>query len=62
MARRNSAKRKPKKSKYTDLEKLAYKMGQIGRGLKNDSLVKDSYERGLNPVEKVKPVKKKLLG
>lgn len=35
------------KSKYTELEKLSYKLGQIERGLKNpDSRVFESYNNG----------------
>ena len=56
-AKRNYGKRYyPKKNfgrkrtrKYTEVEKLAYRMGQVKKGLQNpDSLVCASYERGLN--------------
>ena len=51
-----------RKSKYSDIEKLAFNMGRVKRGLGKDSLVNDSYERGLNPVKKEKPIKKTLFG
>ncbi len=66
MAKRNynrtkkgSYKRKNnKKSKYSKLEKLAYDLGRIDRGRSGDTLVNDSYKKGLaNPPEK-QPKKK----
>ena len=51
-----------KKSKYSDIEKLAYNMGRVKRGLAKDSLVRDSYDRGLNSGNKVVEPKKTLFG
>lgn len=49
-----------KKGKYSDLEKFAYKMGQVNRGLGNkNSLVYESFQNG-NTV-KEKKSKKPLL-
>ncbi|MBQ8357361.1 MAG: hypothetical protein IJX39_06075 [Clostridia bacterium] len=45
--------RSGKKSKYNDLQRFAYKMGQIERGRKNpDSLITESYNNGKTPREK----------
>lgn len=39
---------KKNKSKFTELERLAYNMGKIRRGLSNpDSRVNESYNNGL---------------
>lgn len=47
-----------KKSKYSELEKLAYNMGKVNRGRQGDTLVNDSYKAGLaGPAEK-QPKKK----
>lgn len=65
MAQNYSNKKKgarKKKSKYSDIEKLAYKVGQIDRGRAKDSLIKDSYERGLASGKKEKAPKKTLFG
>ena len=36
-----------KKDKYSELEKLAYRMGQVKRGLKNpDSKISESFGNG----------------
>lgn len=41
------------KSKYTELEKLSFKFGQIQRGLTNpDSRVYESYNNGKNGTTK----------
>lgn len=56
----NPAKKGKKKSKYSDLEKLAYQLGQIERGKKNpNSKVHDSFNNGLK--EKQPRAKKPLL-
>lgn len=40
---------KKRNSKYTELEKLAYKLGRIDKGLKNNnSRVFASYKNGVN--------------
>lgn len=44
MFKRNRRARKTKK--YTRLERLAYDMGKIERGLKHDSRVKVAYDKG----------------
>ena len=65
MAKYYSKKKKgasKKKSKYSDIEKLAYNMGLVQRGLKNESLIKDSYNRGLDSGKKEKAPKKTLFG
>lgn len=41
-----------RKSKYSELEALAYKMGQIQSGLGSDTKVKASYENGKNSKNK----------
>lgn len=39
--------KKKRKSKYTEIEKLAYQLGRIDCGLKNpDSRVSESYANG----------------
>lgn len=54
--RRNS-KRKPR---FTEVEKVAYYMGQVQRGLKNpDSKISDSYKAGATA--KTKKPKKSLF-
>lgn len=50
-----------KKEKYSELEKLAYKLGQINRGLNHDTKVKDSYDRGLKPAERKVKVEKPVI-
>ena len=56
MANRNS--NNNRRSKYSELEKISYKMGQIKRGLKNpDSRITESFNNGLNG----KPSNKKPL-
>ena len=41
--------RKKKSSGYTQIEKLAYRMGQVKRGLSNsNSRVYESYQKGCN--------------
>ena len=41
------------KSKYTEQEKFAYKLGQVMRGLENtQSLISESYNNGKTPKEK----------
>ena len=49
-----------KKSKYTDLERMAYKMGVIMTSLPNDTRITDSYEAGC-AVRETKSKKKKPL-
>lgn len=52
---KNRDKNKRKRSKYTEQEKLAYRYGQVKRGLKNpESLISISYQNGLKEKE-VKP-------
>jgi len=47
MARNNYRRRIKKKERYSELEKLAYKLGQISRGRENrDSLISASYNAG----------------
>lgn len=42
-----------KQKKYSELETLAYRMGQVKRGLKNpDSLITESYNNGCTVKEK----------
>lgn len=42
-----------KKPKYSETEKLAFRMGQISRGIKNpNSKVYESYNNGLKPPQK----------
>ena len=42
-----------RKPKYSDVETLAYKFGQIQRGLKNpDSLISASFNNGLKEKER----------
>lgn len=44
-----------KKSKYTDIEKFAYKMGSVNRALAGDNRVADSYQSGvIGPQKKTK--------
>lgn len=57
---RNNSKGKKNKSKYTDLEKLAFDLGKIQAGIKEDTKVKESYENGLNSKNKEKKKKKPL--
>ena len=46
MARKYNKKKKSKK-KYSELEKLAFQMGKVNKGLKNtNSKVYDSYNAG----------------
>lgn len=55
-------KKKVRKEKHCELEKLAFKMGCISRGLKNpNSLVRESYNNGLNPKVKEKKPKRTVL-
>lgn len=52
-----------RKSRYTETEKLAFQMGLVKRGLKNEnSLISDSYNRGLNSKKKQPKEKKTLFG
>ena len=45
---RRTTKGKKRKSKYTELERLAYNMGKVKRGISNpDSRVHVSYNNGL---------------
>ncbi len=54
MAYYKKAKPKKKSSKYTSVEKLAYQIGQIEKGLKNpNSRVYESFNNGRN-IEKKK--------
>ena len=47
MARKSKKIRRTKKSRYTQVEKTAYLMGQVERGLKNpNSRITASYENG----------------
>ena len=40
--------KRKKKSRFTEIEKFAYKMGKVARGVKNsDSRVYSSYQNGL---------------
>ena len=44
-----------RKSKYNEVEKTAYMMGLVKRGLKNpDSKVTESYNKGINSAERQK--------
>ena len=53
------AKYNNKNSKYSETEKLAFKMGQIERGIKNpNSKVYESYQNGLKDT---KPKTKKTM-
>ena len=46
-----------KKSKYSNVEKVAYHMGQVARGLKNpDCRVYQSYQSGLKGKKARKPL------
>ena len=56
MAKRQYQRNKKRKSRYSDLEVLAFKMGRINQGLKKDTKVKDAYDRGLAGVQR-KPKK-----
>ena len=48
-------KKKGKKSKYTQLERLAYQMGQIDKGLKDsNTLVYDSFQAGCTATKRKK--------
>lgn len=38
---------KKKKSRYSDIEKFAYNLGCVTRGQQSDTLVRDSYNKGL---------------
>ena len=50
-------KKTTRKPRYTEVEKVAYYMGQVQRGLKNpDSLISDSYKAGSTKKER-KPKK-----
>ena len=50
-------KKKGKKSKYTQLERLAYQMGKIDKGLKDsNTCVYASYQAGVNAKRKKKPL------
>lgn len=60
--RRSYGKRKgkAKSSKYTELERLAFNMGKISRGLKNpNSRVFESYKNGVE--KKTSSSKKPLI-
>lgn len=46
---KNNRKRKPR---YSELERLAFKMALIEQGRKRDTKVKDAYEKGLAGKEK----------
>ena len=50
--------KKRRKSKYTQLERLAYQMGQIDKGLKDsNTLVYDSFKAGCTATKsKKKPL------
>lgn len=49
--------KKTKKSKYTELEKLAYDIGKIAKGIQSDTRVRDSYENGFSVQTKKNPKK-----
>ena len=54
--RRLIRRKRKRKSKYTEVEKIAYRMGQVERGRKNsNSRISESYANGL----KEKPAKEK---
>lgn len=47
MARYKNSKKRSRKQRFTQVEKTAFLMGQVERGLKNpDSRISVSYERG----------------
>lgn len=48
------------KSKYSDLEKLAFNLGKIQAGLNADTKVKESYDNGLNSKNRDKKKQKPL--
>ena len=49
-----------RRPKYSELENLAYKLGQIQSGLASDTKVKDSYDNGKASKNKEKKKKKPL--
>lgn len=52
--------KRSKKSKYTEVERVAYLMGQVERGRKNpESRISDSYKKGCS--EPAKRQKKSLF-
>lgn len=60
---KNTKNLKQRKSRYTETEKLAFKLGLIKRGLKNEnSLISESYNKGLNSKKKQPKEKKTLFG
>ena len=60
---KNTKNLKQRKSRYTETEKLAFKLGLIKRGLKNEnSLISESYNKGLNSKKKQSKEKKTLFG
>ncbi len=50
--------KKTKKSKYTELERLAHNLGKIKKGLEGDTRVKDSFNNGYNGASEKAPKKK----
>lgn len=43
-------KKRSRRGRYTEQEKIAYRMGQVQRGLKNpDSKISASYNKGFKP-------------
>lgn len=49
-------------SKFSEAEKLAYKMGQIDAGRSRESLIADSYNAGVLSVSKEQMPKKSKWG
>lgn len=50
------------KSKYSEAEKTAYRMGQVAVGVKNpNSKVHESFNNGVNSVHKDRKPKKSLF-